>query len=128
MAAADGIASTDAALYYYRPNDDGISHAYTLKNVRDLATDYREIRDAFGSTLSDPQRFYLLTVLYTLLRLINKTPLQGELGGMKARTEKEYDDLFRMRALNFRANGAFTLKLFLRRSAFGKWLLAKWKR
>lgn len=128
MAAASGIASTDASLYYYRPNEDGISHAYTLKNVRDLAIDYEEIRDAFGGTLSNPQRFYLLTILYTLLRLINKTPEQAGLDTIRRQAEQEYDDLFQFQALSFKSNRVFSLKLLLRSTAIGKALLRKWSK
>lgn len=128
MAAAEGIASADAPLYYYRPNEAGISHAYNLKNVRDLMIDYEEIRSAFGGAPSNPQCFYLLTILYTLLRLINKTPEGERLEIIRRQAEREYDDLFRLEALSFKSNRAFSLKLLFRSTAIGKALLREWSK
>lgn len=126
MAVASRIACTQDALYYYRPNEAGISHTYTLKNVCDLATDYQEIRRAFGDNPSNPQRFYLLTVLYTLLRLINKTSDQEGLAEVRGATEVEFDELFKLGVLSLKENRTFSAKLLLRRTAVGKSLLRRW--
>lgn len=125
MEAAAVISSTETPLYYYRINDAGIAHTYTLKNVKDLETAYNEIKQRFGNNPTNPQRFYILTVLYTLLRLINLSTDEIGTEAMRNRLEREYNSLFRISALNLRQNSVFTLKLFLRRLYLGKWILRR---
>lgn len=123
MAIASNIMYTNSCLYYYRPNEKGISRVHTLKSIEDLELDYSEIKHSFGSKPSRPQLFYLQTILYTLLRNINKAPKQEELSITRKRVESEYDRVFRISTLNFSTNMSFSIKLLTRRFIMGKMLL-----
>lgn len=126
MERAAQIAYTDSILYYYRQNDAGITQTFTERNVYGLLAAYEEMRDHFfekGPTRT--QRFYLLTVLHTLLRLINMTPRTEELTRVRKRAEKEFDELFSFDALDFKRSRWFSSKLLIRRLRIGKSLLMR---
>lgn len=123
MMQAEEIVCTDESLYYYRPNELGITHTYTTEKVNDYILAYKEIKTAFGLTISDSQRYYLLTVLYTILRLINNVPNIATKSSIQVDLEREYDHLFQITAIQFKKNPWFSAKLILRRFYAGKLLL-----
>lgn len=134
MERAGSIAYTGSGLYYYRQNDEGIARTYTVKNALGLWQAYEEIREHFTAAtpasglegeLTKPQRFYLLTVLHTLLRLLNKAPRGDEADRLRAKAEKEFDALFSFGALDFRQSPWFSSKLLVRRLRIGKSLLMR---
>ncbi len=123
MEAANTIASTDAPLYYYRPNSTSISHTYTLDKVFDLYSDFKEIKTHFGDSPSPSKRFYLLTVLYTTLRLLNKVAPSIQCACLRHSLYAEYDAIFKFSALNFVKNLRFSIKLLMRRFYLSRLLL-----
>ena len=127
MALSGMLSFSEDPLYYYRQNTSGISRMYTSKSIEDLLWAYRTIVESFGADMKPPERFYALSVLYTLLRLFNLTARSSaeeyERSGGRFWAQAEYDSLFKPSCLNWKANPTLCSKMLLRRTSFGKKLL-----
>ena len=100
-----------------------INH-FSLKNVEDFYASYREVQISMqGLGMSDAQLFYVLSILYSLIRLVNNLDLTEESLVIRKELEAEFNNLFDYRAINISKNLIMSIKLLLRRTGFGKRIL-----
>lgn len=124
MQNANHISYSEYPFYFYRQNLSGISRTFSLKNVEDFYASYREVQISMqGLGMSDAQLFYVLSILYSLIRLVNNLDLTEESLAIRKELEAEFNNLFDYRAINISKNLIMSIKLLLRRTGFGKRIL-----